>query len=184
MKTFKTILAAVLFLTVSNGLMAQTTDNSTIIARASVIQPIEVNSDQELLFGTVIAGITKTIDLNGDAVEGGITSISGAVETQAGRFIVSAAATSGVALNFTFPSNLENSGELLPIKDFVTGFVNDAQEVVEFAAPGTHSFTSFPQNNVADDNAIYVLVGATVDPDANQAPGNYSGTIILTAEYN
>ena len=184
MKTFKTIFAAVLFLTVSNGMMAQTSDNANITSNATVIQPIEVIAGESLEFGTVVAGVDKTINLLGVATAGDVTTVSGAADTQAGSFIVSAAASSGVSLSFNFPENLVSGGNNLEIGDFATGYLDAGDDLIEFATASAHGFSSFPAYTVDGVSGIKVLVGATVKPLSDQAPGQYTGTISLTAEYN
>ena len=188
MKTFKTILAAVLFLTVSNGLMAQATSSESIEASAHVIQAISVAGERALDFGTVVAGTTKTIGLDG-AATGAFTTMDGFETMQSGLFVVSAAPSSSVLLKFTdIPGVLTNGDNVEMEIEYIAGFgTNEAGTGttgvnVEENAPT--SIDLFPSHEIGDANGIYVFLGGSVTPAPDQAPGTYTAQITLTAEYN
>ena len=188
MKSFKSILIAALSLTVSNGLMAQASQNANINANATVIQGISVTGQEALEFGTVVAGEVKTIELNGDISAGDNTSVDGVIGNQAGRFLVSAAATSGVTLSFTnIPNTLSNGSETMGIT-YTAGWSNNIDATstteVDVTEAVTTDIISFPENDLSGTNGIYVFLGGTVTAVSGQAPGVYTAEVTMSAVYN
>jgi hypothetical protein len=98
----------------------------------------------------------------------------------AGRFDILKAATSGVTLSFTLPTNLTSGLNNLPIGTWSGGW-NTTQ------APG--SATTFTPSAGGTNTAttagteLDVYVGATVTPGAAQAAGAYSGDITMSVVY-
>jgi hypothetical protein len=163
------------------GAMAQNTDAGTTPANAVVRQAIDVAGDTPLEFLAVSPGIVKSIGLTNNVSAGQALG----TETT-GVFTVSAAAASSVLLQFTtLPGNLVSGGNNLEIKDYLAGYGNVKPFAGTTFTPATGTtISSFPTNSIATQNAIYVFVGATVNPLASQVAGNYTANIQLTATYN
>ncbi|HEY7029348.1 MAG TPA: DUF4402 domain-containing protein [Gemmatimonadales bacterium] len=157
------VLAAVLTL----GALPAMAQSANISATATVFQAITVTGANTLAFGNVFPGVAKTVG----AATGG---------ANAGRFDLTGQASTAVQLTFTLPGNLTSGANNLPIGTWTgcTNPTNTQAGCTAFTPSGAPSASAF-----SAANALFVFVGATVTPAANQAAGNYTGTITLTANY-
>jgi spore coat protein U-like protein len=156
-------LAAVAMLaTVTAQAQSQT---GSVSALANVQQPINVVGAVDLDFGNVFPGVAKTV---------------GVAAATAGRFDVSGQASAPVLISFVLPANLASGGDNLPIGTW-TGHHN----TVNAPAGGTNFTPSAATTNSAFSagGSLWVFVGATVSPAANQPAGAYSGTVQMTVTY-
>ena len=197
--SLKGLLAAALLL-VSSNVFAQ---NEPVVSEAAtssavVLQNIEITKDENLNFGTLAAGNTKTVSTIG--------VVSGAFATgdeKAALFTL----TKGSNVPFTMTVDFEpldrvdGVGENAVTSVLPTVYTVEAisteplSEAVSFqgnAAALTRVLevagVAFSQNpdpkTLAVTTELNVRIGGTVSPVANQAAGLYSGTITLTAVYN
>ena len=159
----KIALVAVLALT-GTALQAQT-NNASITATANVQTPINVVGAQQLSFGNVFPGVNKTINASD--------------LSNAGRFDVTGQANAPVTLSFTLPATLSSGGNTMPIVSY-TGVhaQNNAQTGGTAFAPVSGAT---PTLNGA--GALWVWVGAQVQPATNQVAGVYTGSITMTVVY-
>jgi hypothetical protein len=100
-------------------------------------------------------------------------------DATAGRWDVAGAASTPVSLNFTLPANLSSGANLMPIATW-TGNHNTT------AAPTGTGFTPSGTPTAATlsaTGALFVYIGATVSPLANQAAGVYTAPVTLTVLY-
>ena len=120
----------------------------------------------DLQFGNVTPGVNKTVAI---------------ADAGAGRFDISKAVNSGVALSFTLPASLSDGGvNTLPIGSWTGGWNTSATPA------GATTFTpsaSATNTTVTAGNTISVYVGATVSPGAAQAAGAYTGVVTMSAVY-
>jgi len=118
-----------------------------------------------LSFGNVFPGVNKTIAAT-DLANGG-------------RFDITGQASTPVTLSFTLPATLSSAGNTMPIVSF-TG--NHALLVTQAGgvafAPSAGATTS-----LSGTGAMFVWVGAQVQPATNQAAGVYTGSIVMTVVY-
>ena len=161
--------AAALGLTLAASAAAQSA-NGSIIARASVRQPITIAGAQDLDFGIVLQGTPKAI---------------AATSAGAGRFDATGSANANVNIDFALPANLTSSGNNLAIGSW-TGCYNQSAAVnssgcTNIANLSSTTATSF--GNVSGSGALWVFVGATVSPTAGQVVGTYTGTVTMTLTY-
>jgi hypothetical protein len=182
--TMKLFAAITIMSTFAIGAMAQSSDNANILGKAEVLQGINVTGITALDFGRVSPGLTKTINLTNVATGGQV----GEGTQTTGVFTVSAAAGSNVQIQFTsLPGNLVSGTDNLAIGAYTAGYGTAIPFAGTTFTPGTGiqvAAGDFPTNVINSENAIYVYVGGTVTPGANQAIGNYSANITLTATYN
>jgi hypothetical protein len=161
-----TILSAVLAAGLSVGAVtAEAQTSATIQATATVLSALTVAAGQDLDFGNVTPGVNKTI---------------GIADAGAGRFDITKAATSGVTLSFTLPTNLTSGGNNLPIGSWTGGWNTSATPA------GATTFTPSAAGSntaVTAGTALTVYVGGTVSPAAAQAAGAYSGDVTLSVVY-
>jgi spore coat protein U-like protein len=156
--------AAIIGLAATESVQGQT-QTATILATATVMQPINVVGAVNLAFGNVFPGIPSTVAVNAAG---------------AGRFDVTGQANAPVFLSFVLPANLISGANTLPIGSW-TGHWN----AVNNPATGTN-FTPSAATTAATVSGLaqlFVFVGATVTPAVNQAAGVYNGTIQITVTY-
>ncbi len=157
------LVVAALVLT-GTAVQAQT-NNASITATANVQTPINVLGAQQLSFGNVFPGVNKTI---------AATDL-----TNAGRFDVTGQASSPVTISFTLPATLGSAGNTMPIVSY-TGVhaQNNAQTGGTAFSPAAGASPSLNASG-----ALWVWVGAQVQPATNQAAGVYTGSITMTVVY-
>jgi hypothetical protein len=164
MRITKLSLAVAALVLTSPALQAQT-NNASITATASVQTPINVVGAQSLSFGNVFPGVNKTV---------AATDL-----TNAGRFDVSGQASTPVTLSFTLPATLSSGANTMPIVSY-TGVhaQNNAQTGGTAFAPASGATPT-----LNGSGALWVWVGAQVQPATNQAAGVYTGSITMTVVY-
>jgi hypothetical protein len=168
--------------------------NGEISASATVLGNIEVVEGDNLAFGQVMPGLDKyvpMIDGNLNAVNAGTGTVN-LVGVSSGFFKVFAATGSSVVLDLDFSGLLSGTTPLT--LDFNDGLVDGSNTTTlawgsETLAPtkmiiGDNAIKSFPSSPLDSKNGIYVYVGGTVRPAADQAAGIYTGTMTLVATYN
>jgi hypothetical protein len=161
-----TVLSAVLAAGFSFGavtLEAQT--SADIQATATVLSAVTVTAGNDLQFGNVTPGVDKTV---------------GIADAGAGRFDVIKAATQGVTLSFTLPTDLTSGANNLPIGSWTGGWNTSATPA------GATTFTPSPAGTNTAATAgttISVYVGATVSPAAAQVAGSYTGDVTMSVVY-
>ena len=157
-----TLVAAALVLT---GTLQAQTNNASITATASVQTPINVIGAQQLNFGYVFPGVNKTINA---------TDLS-----NAGRFDVTGQANTPVTLSFTLPATLSSGGNTMPIVSYAGVHAqNNAQTGGTAFAPASGATPT-----LNGSGALWVWVGAQVQPATNQVAGVYTGSITMTVVY-
>lgn len=145
---------------------AQTnTDFANITASANVAAAIDVQTGNNLLFGTVLPNVSKAIAVT---------------DAGAGTFLVVGAASATVDLSFTLPGPLTGTGGNLTITnwDAQANTANDPTGGTNFDPSAGLTGTSLGAGT------LYIFIGAEVQPTNTQAAGTYQGTITLTATYN
>jgi spore coat protein U-like protein len=166
MRKWTRTLATVTTLALMGAGVAQAqTQSATILATATVMQPINVVGAANLAFGNVFPGVARSI---------AVTAAG------AGRFNVTGQASAPVFVSFVLPTNLTSGGNNLPIGTW-TGHrntVNNPTTGTNFTPSGAQTAATF-----SGTGQLFVYVGATVTPATNQAAGNYSGTIQITVTY-
>jgi spore coat protein U-like protein len=161
MKLFTAVVAA-LALTTS----AAEAQSANIQALANVFAAISVSGARNLDFGNVFPGVNKIV-----APDAGTS----------GRFDATGQASAGVNMTFTLPANLTSGGNNLPIASWTGCFDTDNDPT-----SGCTAFTPSAAASAASFSGggnLFVFVGATVSPAANQAAGAYAGTVTITVAY-
>jgi spore coat protein U-like protein len=164
MRTITKVVAGLAALATLSTVSAQAqSQTGSVAALANVQQPINVVGAVDLDFGNVFPGVNKTI---------------GVAAATAGRFDVTGQASAPVLVSFVLPANLTGPGNLA-IGTW-TGNHNTTN-----APTGTNFTPSAATINSAfsGTGALFVFVGATVSPAANQPAGAYSGTVQMTVTY-
>ena len=139
--------------------------SANINATANVYAAMTVTGARDLDFGNVFPGVNKTV---------------GVAAATSGRFDLTGQASSNVNLTFTLPANLTSGANNLPIGTWTgcTNATNTTTGCTAFTPSGSASPSAF-----SGAGALFVWVGGTVSPAANQAAGSYTGTVTLTAAY-
>jgi hypothetical protein len=139
--------------------------SANISATATVFQAMTVTGARTLDFGTVFPGVAKAI---------------GVAAATSGRFDLTGQNSANVNLTFTLPGNLTSGSDNLPIGSWTgcSNATNTTAGCTAFTPSGSATASSF-----SGAGALFVFVGGTVTPAANQAAGTYTGTVTLTAAY-
>lgn len=146
---------------------AQTSATASIIATAFVsgVAPLTASGVNNLNFGTVAAGATKT---------------PSSLASDAGRFNITGEPSAPVTVSFVLPTVLTGTASTIPIS---------------FSATDGLNWTSFPATFVAfNPNAAFLTaldglgnlvigISGTVAPPVGTTTGTYTGTVTLTVTY-
>jgi hypothetical protein len=164
----------------SIGGPAAAQDVTTGQAVASVLAALAVTAVQDLDFGSVLQGVTKTVDRT-DAANAGIFQISG--EGTGNR---------EVAMYMQLPTYLWNS--TAGSQDRLVIYFKDTDCTIDTTngtpdTPGAGALVAEDPHSLPDtgiggnDNVIRIYLGGAVYPAVDQRAGNYSADVILTAAY-
>lgn len=142
---------------------AQTSANASVTA--DVQQPLSVSKTNDLAFGGVFPGLNKTIAVT---------------DAGAAAFSVQGQANASVNLTFTTPATLANGGNSLTIGTWAArrNTTNSSASGTDFTPSGSATSAT-----LSSGGALYLFVGATVQPSSSQAAGTYTGTLTLTVVY-
>lgn len=139
--------------------------SANINATAVVYQAMTVTGARALDFGNVFPGVAKSIAV---------------AAATSGRFDLTGQASANVNLTFTLPTDLTSGANNLPIGTWTgcTNATNTTTGCTTFTPSGSATASAF-----SGTGNLFVWVGGTVTPAANQAAGTYNGTVTLTAAY-
>lgn len=139
---------------------------ASVVASATVEQPLAVSGVRSLDFGSVFAGVKKSIAYG--AATGAKVSLIGVADAD-------------VNFSFTLPTALTSGGNTLPIGGW-TGCHNtvDAAAACTTFTPSSSAATA---RLSAELGTLYVFIGATVSPTGTQLQGSYTGSVTITATY-
>lgn len=145
--------------------VAQAQVSGNISAQATVLQPLVVTGANTLDFGNVFPGVNKSVAVT---------------DATAGRFDVTGVASSNVELTFTLPANLSDGGvNTMPITAW-TGNHNGTNSPTGTGFTPSGAATAAALSGAG---ALFVFVGATVQPAGAQVAGLYTGQVDLTVSY-
>jgi hypothetical protein len=166
MKLKKTIAAVLALSAMSGAMVANAAENAN--ASVTVLRPLTVNSDRNLVFGTLVRpAVDKTVSVSaaGDRLLDGVTAAAGTATSA--RFTVTG--EGGQAVTVTVPAS-------------VTMTNNAASLVVTTVSSGDGSANL--SNALGASGAREVLVGGSFPLTSTTAAGTYIGTFTVTATYN
>ena len=166
-------------LAVASGAMAQSTaTTSTATANATVISPITIANGNTLEFGNVVSGAGTVVI----AASGGRTDSSSALTpgTQKGTF---RNATFNVTGQDAFTYSITLPSTAVTLSDKAT--TPNTMTVNAFTvAAGTSGSVSGSTGTLTAGGAGVLDVGATLNVNAGQVPGAYTGMYSVTVAYN
>jgi len=154
----------------SSDLYAQ--ESASIQATATVIAGIVITGEHDLLFGTVLPGVDKSVD-KGDVGFAGAWHVNGDNAAE-------------ITLDFTLPDSLMHQDSVAYMRIEFTN--TDASyddgtgggQTVPVAAINPNG----PETLVLGATGqMDVWIGGTVRPDLTQTGGNYAAEVILTVAY-
>jgi hypothetical protein len=162
-----TALAAIAMLVPAGSAMAQNSANASATATATIITPITLNNTAALQFGNVVASTAAgTIVVSPAGVRSatlGATGISGLP-------ISAAAFTVGGGADRTFTITL-------PASTTITDGTNNMTVDTFTSSLGASS-------TLNGSGTAPLTVGATLNVNASQPAGEYTGTFLVTVAYN
>lgn len=170
MKTLKTIFASLILITFATvNVNAQAEAEATARAAATIIQPITIENTRDLNFGDIAvnstSGGTVVLPTTGErSSTGGVTLPATTGTVTSARFIVTG--VDGYAFSIQLPNSITLSGTGDPMT--------------------VSSIVSTPSANGTINGETEILVGATLEVNANQTPGLYENTedLTVTVDYN
>jgi len=162
-------LALAMVAAVGSAAAAVATANST----STVVTPINITKGADLAFGSFAAGSgagSVTVSPNGArAFSGGVVGMGGT--PTAARFDVTGQAGLNYAITWTGSTELSDGGTN------TMAFTRISAVTASAATSGEAT------NGTLIGGAQSIYVGGVLTVGANQAPGNYSGTITATVVY-
>jgi hypothetical protein len=157
--------AMVLSITV-NAQTASSTANAT--ASATIVNPLEIMKNADLAFGNIAAGPsygTVTIGTDGSRMgDGGVTLIQAGNYNSAAQFSIVGYPNATFAIMLPYSISITNGSSWMDVNNFVSDLGN---------------YYTLDWNGQA-----YMNVGATLDVNAGQEPGYYTGSFDVTVAYN
>jgi hypothetical protein len=140
-----------------------------IAATSPLVGQSQVTGVRNLAFGIVIRGVQ--------------TTVAPADPIKSGRFYVRHQLNRQVQLRFTLPTQLARvgGGANLPISFGATDAI--AQGTAGSSVPVTFNPNNTRTFTLVTSADFYVNLGGRVSPAANQATGNYQGTVTLTCTF-
>ncbi len=143
---------------------------------ARIVTPLSVVQTSILQFGTVASSVASGFILQDGTTSGGVTAVSGGATRSAGQFNVTGE-SGGTTYNYTI--TLSATSTLTGPGANMTANLSLTPTSVTLSPAPTTTLTK--QLNVAgtDTISIYGRLGI----NANQAPGNYTGTYNVTVAY-
>ncbi len=168
-------------------------DNDKVDAKAQVVAQVDVTKVEDLIFGMVTPGNTKTINSLGQVLAGQAGAGVTIGAEKAGQFSVTKGLNTQVTLGFTLPTSLTFDAHNLAINFIDAAGVKLARLAAFNGAQADLLFTPADGIVVANsgataayfaDDDFYVFIGGTVVPTTGQPAGVYVGEITLTATYN
>ncbi len=141
----------------------------TVTLTATVFQPLAVVGQRNLRFDNVFPGVPKTVAPDNN---------------RAGRWRIRGQRNAPISMTFTLPANLVRNvtGELMPVGAWAATW--DVNATPAGSTPFTPSAAPTPAqlSNTAQAQ-VFVYIGATASPAANQRAGAYQATAVLTVAY-
>jgi hypothetical protein len=132
---------------------------------AEVQQPITVTATDDLDFGVVYPGLSKTI---------------GVGHADAAKFTINGQPSANINLTFSLPTELVSGGNTMPLSAWSAlhnTVANVGGGTVFVPSPAATSTT------LSAAGERFVFVGATADPAVSQPAGTYNGMMTLTVVY-
>lgn len=145
----------------------------TVNVEATVLAPLTLSQERPLQFGNTFPGVTRTI-ASTDAAASGALRISGAGTSQ----IAISAANMTVSLGCVSGGC---TGQALSLTIAPTASVNTANATPTGATAFTLGTSAANANLVAGN--LWLLIGGSITPAANQPAGVYQGTVQINASY-
>jgi len=182
MKKIKFFAIAALFLGFSVNAMAQNEASASASASANLIKPISIKKNDDLLFGDIIilnGSVASTVELSVSddtpTYSVGTAAYASTRPRQRAKFTVDGEANAKYSI--TIKDGADGTGEA----DKVTlskseGGANMVVDLVQSKEAAANVISATP-----DENEIYV--GGTLNIEAGQALGAYTGTFNVTVAY-
>lgn len=143
--------------------------NATADAKSTVIAPIDITKGADLVFGSFAAG----------AAGGTVVVSTAGVRTKTGDVILSGTAGAAAQFNVTGQAGMTYSINLVP-----TALTRDGGGGTPMTFTVTSDITSGLLAGTGASGSQSFLVGGELTVGAGQAPGDYSGSVSATVEYN
>jgi len=170
----KKCLSALLMIMLISILSADTCaqESAAIQALATVLPAISITGEHDLLFGTVLPDVDKSVD----KADGGA----------AGSWHIQGTSGAEISLDFTLPNDLytSDSSATMTITFTDTDASYDDETGGGQSAPaGTIDPRGINMLDLGATGQMDVWIGGTVEPTLTQTGGDYAADVILTVTY-
>jgi len=170
-KLLRTILLAVILLMgATPGIHAQ--ESATISATATVLPSMSVTGDNDLIFGTVLPDVDKSVDK--------------ATSGFAGAFHIQGNNGSEVTVDFVLPTDLhtsDSSSTMTIVFTDTDASYDDETGGGQSSPAGVIDPRGLTTLNLGASGAMDIWLGGTVRPSITQTGGNYAADVTLTVTY-
>ncbi len=164
------LFAAILLIGAFPAVLAQ--ESATISATATVLPAMSVVGDNNLIFGTVLPDVNKSVDK--------------ATSGFAGAFHVQGNNGAEISIDFVLPTDLytSDSSSTMTIVFVDTDASYDDETGAGQSSPtGVIDPRGLTTLNLGGTGAMDVWLGGTVRPAITQTGGDYSGDVTITITY-
>ena len=166
---YRILALPVLILMLTGGAVAQ--ERAAIQALATVVSSLSIVGTNNLQFGTVTPGVTKSVDK--------------ATIGFAGEWEVTGTSSAELTVDFTLPDTLRTADTLGAMRiDFGATDASYSDGTGSQPAPtGTINPNGPIVRRIGAGGMLTVWIGGTVYPRVSQTGGDYSAEILLTVAY-
>jgi hypothetical protein len=173
----KRMLAATVSLTAALASGGSQAATATANASANVLIPMTAAKVTDLNFGKIVEGNgTVTLNTSGARTKSGATAIPTDATASAAEFHLTGDTTNSFAITFTNPATLTGpAASTMATTWFWEVTATASSTGLTSGTPATANLTA---------GAAEIYVGGTVTVGVGQTPGTYTGTLMLSVDYN
>ncbi|MDQ3059204.1 MAG: DUF4402 domain-containing protein [Pseudomonadota bacterium] len=165
-------------LVMAGGAMAVDSTTASAAVTATVLTPLKIVKNNDLVFGDVVGGNgVVTVSTTGVRSKSGAAGFIGISSPSAAEFTVTGDANNSFDIDFGGSSTVLTSPSLDTMAiDWIT-------EAVASTATGSTTVAQSADGTLASGSAK-IFSGASLTVGQFQAPGTYTGTLVVNVTYN
>lgn len=164
------LFAVILLMGAVPGVLAQ--ESASILATATVLPSMSVTGDNNLIFGSVLPAVNK--------------SVNKATTGFAGAFHIQGSNNAEISVDFVLPANLytsDSSATMTIVFTDTDASYDDETGAGQSSPTGVIDPRGLATLNLGVSGAMDVWLGGTVIPSITQTGGNYAANVTITITY-
>ena len=164
------LFAAILLIAVNPNLQAQ--ESATISATATVLPAMSVIGDNNLIFGTVLPDVNKSVDKASSGF--------------AGAFHIQGNSGAEISVDFVLPTELytsDSSSTMTILFTDTDASYDDETGAGQLSPTGVIDPRGLTTLNLGGSGAMDLWLGGTVRPNLTQTGGDYEAEVTITITY-